>query len=310
MGRTGTRYQQSVLRPPLSSPAVEPILRPARSEDKAAIAAFTQATFHWGDYIERAFDRWLAAPDSLLLVAEVAGQAVAMARGALLSPTEAWAQGLRVHPDHRRHRLGAALLEQLAAWAAEEGARVMRLSTEEGNEPALSLFAGLGFRHAGSWLAAERSVASGKPTPGGNGGRRVPAPERLTPAPAAEAAAAMLSWAGSPLEQATHGLFAEDWSWRRLTLGDLETAGRRRALWQSQSGWAVAESGREAFHAGWLSTYPEDVRALLRSLADLAAGNGAERLEIEVPALDWLRAALEQGGWDLHPLRVCARALS
>ena len=119
----------------------------------------------------------------------------------------------------------------------------------------------------------------------------------------------MLSWAGSPLEQAAHGLFAVDWSWRRLTLGDLEAAGRRRALWQSQSGWAVAESGEEAFHAAWLSTYPEDARALLRALADLAAANGAERLEIEVPARDWLRAALEHGGWELHPLRVCARAL-
>lgn len=59
---------------------MEPVLRPARPEDKAAIAAFTQGTFPWGDYIERRFDDWLGAPSSLTVVAEVAGEAVAIAR--------------------------------------------------------------------------------------------------------------------------------------------------------------------------------------------------------------------------------------
>lgn len=288
---------------------MEPTLRPARPEDKAAIAAFTQGTFAWGDYVEGAFDRWLAAPDSLTVVAEVEGETVGVVRGALLSPAEAWSQGLRVHPEHRRRHLGAALLEHLAAWAASAGARVMRLSTEEGNEPALALFSTLGFRPVGAWLAAERPVALGRPSPGGNGGKRVPAPERLTPAPPAEAAAAMLAWASGPLEQGAHGLFSTHWSWRRLTLDDLEAAARRRVLWQAQSGWAVAESVEDAVHASWLCTFPEDARTLLRSLVDLAAASEAERLEMEVPAVDWLRSALEQTGFELHPLRVCARAL-
>jgi GNAT superfamily N-acetyltransferase len=294
---------------------VEPVLRPARPEDKAAIAAFTQGTFPWGDYVERRFDDWLGAPASLTVVAEVAGETVAIARGALLSPVEAWSQGLRVHPEHRRRGLGAALLEHLIAWAAASDAQVMRLSAESWNEPALALFATLGYRPAGEWLAAERSAAQVAPTPGGNGGKRVPAPVRLVPAPAAEADVAMLSWAGGPLEQAAHGLFARHWSWRRLTLADLQESGRRRALWQSPLGWAVAEAaaGEEAdegaFHVAWLSTYPEDARVMLRSLVDLAAAAGAGRLEMEVPAVDWLGTALEQGGWEIHPLVVFARAL-
>ncbi len=288
---------------------MEPVLRPARPEDKAAVAAFTQGTFPWGDYIERRFDEWLAGPDSLTVVAEAGGEAVGLARGALLSPAEAWAQGLRVHPEHRRRGLGAALLEHLAAWAASQGARVMRLSAEEWNEPALTLFAGLGFRTVGAWLGAERSVKVGQPSPGGNGGKRVPAPQRLTPAPAAEADAAMLAWAAGPLEQAAHGLFATQWSWRRLTLGDLEAAARRSALWQAPSGWAVAESDEGTFHVPWLCTYPDEARVFLRALVDRAALAEAERLEMEVPAVAWLRSALEQAGWQLLPLRVCARAL-
>lgn len=285
------------------------LLRPARPEDKAVIAAFTQDTFPWGDYIEPLFDHWLAGPDSLTVVAEVDGVAVGIARGALLSPTEAWAQGLRVHPDHRRRRLGAALLEHLAGWAASTGARVMRLTAEEWNEPALSLFAGLGFRPAGRWLGAERHVHQSGPVPEGNGGKRMPSSERLTPAPPAEAEAAMLAWAAGPLEKAGRGLFPTQWSWRRLTLGDLEAAARRRALWQARSGWALAETDEDTFRVSWVCTYPGEARSLLWGLVDLATAAGMERLEIEVPDVDWLRSALEQTSWQLHPLQLCARAL-
>jgi len=289
---------------------VEPVLRPARPEDKAAIAAFTQGTFPWGDYVAGRFDDWLVAPNSLTVVAEVEGQPVGLARGALLSPTEAWAQGLRVHPDHRRHGLGANLMDHLAAWAAASGARVICLSAEEGNEPALRLFARLGYRAVGKYLGAERAVPASAPAPAGNGGKRVPAPQRLTPAPAAEADIAMLAWSGSLLEQAAHGLFTtRPWTWRRLTLPDLEAAARRRALWQAPSGWAVADDTEGSLQVSWLCTYPEDVRVMLRALVDLAVASGAQRLEMEVPVVDWLEAALEQAGWELHPVRVCARAL-
>ena len=288
---------------------MEPVLRPARPDDKAAIAAFTRDTFSWGDYVGERLDEWLAAPDSMTVVAEAGGEAVAIARGALLSPTEAWSQGLRVHPDHRRRGLGTALLEHLATWAGAAGARVMRLSAETGNGPALSLFPGLGFRPIGDWLEAERPVASGKPVPGGNGGKRVPALERLTPAPPYEADAAMLAWAGGPLERAAHGLFTAHWSCRRLTVDDLQAAARRRALWQARSGWAIAESDEGVLRVPWLCTYPEDCRVFLRALRDLAAGAEAERIEMPVPEVDWLCSALEQAGWELFPLRVFARAL-
>jgi len=273
------------------------------------VAAFTQGTFAWGDYLERVFEGWLAAPNSLTLVAEAAGTVTGVARGSLLSPAEAWSQGLRVHPDHRRRGLGRALLEHLADWAAGKGARVMRLSAESGNRPALGLIGALGFRSVGSWLAAERPVAEPGPAAGGNGGRRVPAPQRLSPAPAAEADAAMLAWAGGPLEGAAHGLFPTEWAWRRLSLGDLEAAARRRSLWQAPSGWAVAEPDEGTLEVTWLCTYPDEARVMLRALADVAASAGAERLHVYVPAVDWLRTVLDGAGWEVHPVEVLARAL-
>ena len=286
---------------------MEPVLRPARPDDKAAIVAFTRDTWDWGDYLEQVFDRWLAAPDSLGLIAEVAGEPVGYARGSLLSPTEAWAQGLRVRPDHRRRGLATALMEGLADWARAAGARVMRLSIWE--DHVLQVFSPLGFRPGGGFLAAERPVASPGTRPQGNGGKRVPAAERLVASPFYEAPAAMLAWSGSALEKEAHGLFTQDWVARLLTLADLEAAARDRTLWQTRSGWALAQASEGVLRVSWLCTYPEDARLMLRALVDLAAAQETTSIEMPIPAVDWLQAALEQAGWDLHPLRVLARLL-
>ena len=186
-----------------------------------------------------------------------------------------------MHPDHRRRRLGAALLEHLTAWAAARGARVMRLSAEEWNEPALRLFAGLGFRTVGAWLGAERSVAVGgaeprEATAASGSRRRSASPRRPPPRPTSPCSPGRADrWNRRPTDSSPL-----DWSWRRLTLADLEAAARRRALWQAPSGWAVAESDEGHLpRVAWLCTYPEDARTMLRALVDLAAagGGGAPR---------------------------------
>jgi hypothetical protein len=234
---------------------------------------------------------------------------VGLARGTLLSPAEAWVQGLRVHPDHRRRRLATALVDHLAAWAAEQGTRVIRLSSEDSNSAAGALIPTLGFRPVGRWLLAEREVGRGRPSPRGNGGRRAPAANRLRPAPPAEADAAMISWCGGPLEVEARSLFARHWSWRRLTFDDLAEAARRGALWQGRPGWAFAELDEDEFDVHWFSTCPEDARAMVDALLDLAADAGAGRLEAVLPAVDWLSAAFEQAACSTSPLTVYARGL-
>jgi len=288
---------------------VEPVLRPARSEDKEQLVAFTRGTFSWGDYIDRVFDQWLADPAGMTVVAEVHGEAVGLARGTLLSPAEAWAQGLRVHPQHRRRGLGTALLDRLAAWATGQGARVIRLSSEDSNSAAGALIPTVGFRPVGRWLIVEMEGLQAGPVAGGNGGRRAPAADRLRPSPPPEADAAMISWSGGPLEVAAHGLFSRHWSCRRLTLQDLAEGTRHGALWQGRPGWLLGEMDRDEFEIHWLSTYSEDARAMVAALLDLAVATGADRLEMQVPAVDWLKTAFEQAGCSTGPLTVFARAL-
>ena len=89
------------------------------------------------------FDDWLAAPDSLLLVAETDADVVGVARIGMVSSTEAWAQGIRVRPDHRRRGIGNALADPLWVWAADHGARVVRLVVEDWNSAAASFLLSL-----------------------------------------------------------------------------------------------------------------------------------------------------------------------
>jgi ribosomal protein S18 acetylase RimI-like enzyme len=86
-------------------------VRPARADDKDAVLAFTQKTWDWGDYIHHVWDDWLNAPDGELVVAEMSGQPVAIAMTTIIGPGEGWLQGLRVHPEYRRHGLARDLTE-------------------------------------------------------------------------------------------------------------------------------------------------------------------------------------------------------
>jgi GNAT superfamily N-acetyltransferase len=284
-------------------------VRPAQPSDRDDIAAFTRDTFTWGDYVADAFDDWLADDDGITMVAETAGTAVGVARVTLVSPVEAWSQGARVHPDHRRRGIGTAVAQALSRWAAERGARVIRLAVEDWNEPAIGQVTSLGFRPVSHWVVAERGVGENSPVPEGNGGRRVMAPEGLRPAPAAEAAAALMAWASGPLERAAHRLFASHWRWRRLQPGDVVEAARRRALWEGRPGWAIADVDEDAFRVSWVVATEEDADAMVRALVDRAAAAGVERILATVPTVEWLVRAVRRRGCEVHPITVYSLGL-
>jgi len=48
---------------------------------------------------------------------------------------------------------------------------------------------------------------------------------------------------------------------------------------------------------------------MVAALLDLAAAAGADRLEAQVPAVDWLRSALDRAACATAPLTVHARPL-
>jgi ribosomal protein S18 acetylase RimI-like enzyme len=285
-------------------------IRPARPEDHAAIAAFTEATFEWGDYVIDAFDRWVADPNGLVVVAvDPSDQAVAMSRCGLLTATEGWLQGARVRADWRRRGIAGAMATALTEWASSRGARVLRLAVEDWNQPARGQVERDGFGRRSSWVYATRSIGDASPVPSGNGGRRVAALEQLVRAHSSDAEPAYMAWSAGMLDRAARGLFAATWTWRRLTPSDLATAARGEALWNARSGWVLAARRDEALEVGWLETREEDATDLMRAIVDLAAAEGADRLLAMLPALPWLTRAVRRAGCDVEPLSVYEKAL-
>ncbi len=285
-------------------------IRPARSDDRAAISSFTTETFEWGDYVADAFPDWLSDPNGHLVVAvDDDDLAVGMSRGTLISPTELWLQGARVREDWRRRGVAGSMGDALIDWARQRGARVARLLIEDWNEPARLQVMQVGLRPVAAMLRGSRTVGDASPLPAGNGGRRVPALEQLTRANSAEAEPAFMSWTAGPLGRSGRGLFPIGWSFRRLTAEDLAAAARREALWAARSGWVIATRDEETFEVSWLETRQEDAVDLVRALVDLATAAGAERIALWIPDVDWMSAAARRAGFELSGMTVFAGAV-
>jgi GNAT superfamily N-acetyltransferase len=287
------------------------LIRPARPDDIALIAAWTQDTFDWGDYVAERLPEWIDNPAAQVIVAEDAGAIVATVTGTMVSPTEAWAQGIRVHPDHRRKGIGTAVSTVLWKWVREQGAVVVRLAIDETNVASQAQAGSMGFRKLCQWRRGERVIGEGSPVPEGNGGRRVPPPERLESAHSAEAEPAFLSWSTGELARAAHGLLPIGWVWRRMTVDHLMLAARSRDLHEGRPGWAIAEvdSDDNMLLVHWMETAADDAGAMALALVDLAAEARVGEMRIWVPTVDWLETAFIRLGFEFHTVGVWAMEL-
>lgn len=99
-------------------------VRAASTSDKGAILSFCQGTFTWGDYIAEVWDSWMDQGD--LLVATYDGIPVGVSHISYPSKYEAWFEGLRVHPDYRRHGVARALSAYGFELTRAKGAKVGR----------------------------------------------------------------------------------------------------------------------------------------------------------------------------------------
>lgn len=129
--------------------------------------AFASRTAGRWDYIPRAWDDWLRASDGVLLVAlpsargapavDAAGGPldprvpIALSRVVLLSQTEAWVEGIRVHPGLRGRSVATRLQVAELSWAAAHGVGVVRYVTNDDNEGSHRLGARGGFAVVGAW---------------------------------------------------------------------------------------------------------------------------------------------------------------
>lgn len=116
--------------------------------------SFASNTWHGWDYIPNAWPVWLDAPDAAFLAGTVGpptdssagdlvdtegnqlvvGEPVAITRVAMVSPTEAWLEGIRVDPRVRGMNVAADLQVAELQWVAAQAADIVRYATAADNE--------------------------------------------------------------------------------------------------------------------------------------------------------------------------------
>jgi GNAT superfamily N-acetyltransferase len=112
------------------------VVRRARASDEAAVIEFASDTWDGWDYIPHAWPVWLAAKDGVMLVGHRPDDEtpVALTRVAMVSPKEAWLEGIRVHPDMRGLDIASDLQVAELQWAVAQRASVIRYATSARNE--------------------------------------------------------------------------------------------------------------------------------------------------------------------------------
>lgn len=268
--------------------------RTARPEDHAPIAAFTQDTFHWGDYVADRFLHWLDDEATEVFVAADDGVAVGIVRVELLTPQEAFLASARVDPQYRGRGVAGTLNDRCMSWAADQGALVGRLAVEEWNEPARRQVAKLGFRSVSSWNFSH--LTPDESTPSNSTG--------LEAADESEAESAFGAWAMGGLARAAHELFQRDWTWRKMAISDLSLAARAGQLLSGPNGWLIAakEEAEEVLWIPWLQTSHSEAPGLVAQLRGLAGDSNLIR--VMAPSTPWLDEALARTGFELNPIQI------
>ncbi|MFC7153959.1 GNAT family N-acetyltransferase [Halomarina halobia] len=266
-------------------------VRRARAEDREAVVAFTADT--WpdrgaGDYIEHVFDDWIEGDgdDQRTLVLDAGGEIAGICQSVLLSPTEAWAQGMRVNPDFRGEGVSLDLTRAVFDWAAAAGATVCRNMVFSWN------VAGIGQSRAAGF-EPETEFRWAHPEPDADATPDHPV--------VADPDAAWTYWTDSPAREHLHGLgldTGESWALSEVTRERLRRAADGEGLFAVQDGGTRAMTYRTRTYerpdeAGETETWAEygvgawedhdHARSLFAAVAADAAALGADRTRVLVP---------------------------
>lgn len=263
--------------------------RAARPGDVALIAAWTQDTFVWGDYVGEAMGDWIDNPDFHVLVVETDdGVPVAIARTQMLSKSEGWLDAARVHPDARRMGLGTRLNDAGLAWVRQQGGLVARLAVEDANTAAISQVEKLGYRKSSTWVTLDFAV---------DPDFKVARPERLQTVGRADVDPAWMFWSTSEMAEIGRGLMSFGWLWRKATVEDLNRAASEQRLLESPAGWVIIEARNPGeMDVVWAATSVNEFPRLVDGILDLAAERDIGIIVFRLPQTGWSGETLVRAG--------------
>ncbi|SER55721.1 GNAT family N-acetyltransferase [Natrinema salaciae] len=190
-------------------------IRRATHDDYDAVTEFTGGIWpdRGGDYIPRIYHDWLEdepGQGKKTFLADVDGEAAGIVQGVMLSPDEAWFQGMRVAADYRRRGVSHRLNEATFEWAREQGATIGRVMIFSWNAASFGAA-----RASGYEPITEFRFAHPEPDPDAEGPSRV----------SSDPATAWRYWTHSDARDRLSGLGLapeESWAARELTRSDFE----------------------------------------------------------------------------------------
>ena len=119
------------------------VIRPATAEDHESVTTLCRR-INPEDYLPVAWPLWMKRDNAVNLVAQIDDQIIGCVHGEIIAPSEAWEQGIRVHPEMRRLGVATGLLARLQESLWSLGARRIFGTVSRSNEPSLALFSRLG----------------------------------------------------------------------------------------------------------------------------------------------------------------------
>jgi GNAT superfamily N-acetyltransferase len=288
-------------------------IRQAQPTDRAAVLAFCEQTWEWGDYIDDVWEKWQEDPSGLLLVALSANQPVGIVHIQMLNATEAWLEGMRVNPTYRRQGIARQLHLEAMAEAMRRGATTARLLTASDNTASIHLIEQLHFQRVGAF---ETSTATSLTRiPEHNTGL-----DQLTLATPADLDEIIDYLNVSNTFPATGGLYYAGfigYSISDMLLREKAEAGQIYLLrrWERLDGLAIAEQrtvyGQKHLFIGYIDGTTESVSLIAYTLRLKLSEMALGEVRTNVPDLMMLHDAFAgaEYEWDGHTFYTYERSL-
>jgi N-acetylglutamate synthase-like GNAT family acetyltransferase len=273
-------------------------VRPAQATDKSAVEAICAQVWEGDDYIPKVWDDWLDDPHGELIVAELAGQVVGVAKLSRLADDEWWMEGLRVAPACRGQGISSKLHAHLVEKAHQVGRGTLRFGTRSENEPVHHIAARDGFCHLATYQRYRADPLSTA---------NAPSLRQLTEA---DLLAAWSLVHESPRYWASGGLYEDRWIWkdlnherlaRHLASGDVWGVDAPGDEGRELSALAlVYRTEEETLNVGLVDGRDEALVVILQGLRGLTAQLGAAELRCKPVDEPALMAAVEAAGYERH----------
>jgi GNAT superfamily N-acetyltransferase len=234
-------------------------IRDAQPSDKQAVLDFCKDTFSWGDYIADIWDSWILQGN--LFVAVENDIPIGLSHLVFMDNRQAWLEGIRVNPNHRRKGYGRRIISHCESIA---NSKTIRMIIESDNTPSIDLARSMGYSIEDWW----RLYA-------------------LTPKK--ETSSVVLA---SDINQVTRFVssytYVDSWKWLPLENLDLEELIRqKRILLSMQNGrvlamgiWNESKNFANVLQLGFINGTDEGMLDVLRFIQNKGYELHSERIQV------------------------------